>query len=147
MKVILIKDVAKVGRAGTVAEVKEGYARNFLFPHKLAQEATAGGIKKLEQDMQARSEQYARDKQESEELKVRLDALSLTIPALVQGEEKLYGSISSHDISEALKQEGFAIEKNAVELPEPIKSLGIYELTVRLHAEVKATVKLWVVKK
>ncbi|MDD5501583.1 MAG: 50S ribosomal protein L9 [Candidatus Omnitrophica bacterium] len=147
MKVILIKDVAKVGRAGTVAEVKEGYARNFLFPHKLAQEATAGGIKKLEQDMQARSEQYARDKKESEELKVRLDALSLTIPALVQGEEKLYGSISSHDISEALKQEGFAIEKNAIELPEPIKSLGIYELTVRLHAEVNATVKLWVVKK
>ncbi|MDD5042846.1 MAG: 50S ribosomal protein L9 [Candidatus Omnitrophica bacterium] len=147
MKVILIKDVAKVGRAGTVAEVKEGYARNFLFPHKLAQEATAGGIKKLEQDMQARSEQYARDKKESEELKGRLDALSLTIPALVQGEEKLYGSISSHDISEALKQEGFAIEKNAIELPEPIKSLGIYELTVRLHAEVNATVKLWVVKK
>ncbi|MFA4988851.1 MAG: 50S ribosomal protein L9 [Candidatus Omnitrophota bacterium] len=147
MKVILIKDVAKVGRAGTVAEVKEGYARNFLFPHKLAQEATAGGIKKLEQDMQARSEQYARDKKESEELKVRLDALSLTIPALVQGEEKLYGSISSHDISEALKQEGFAIEKNAIELPEPIKSLGIYELTVRLHSEVNATVKLWVVKK
>ncbi|PIQ86429.1 MAG: 50S ribosomal protein L9 [Candidatus Omnitrophica bacterium CG11_big_fil_rev_8_21_14_0_20_43_6] len=147
MEVILNKDVEKVGRAGMVVQVKEGFARNFLFPHNLAKPATAGSLKKLEQEQQARSAQSAKLKEESELVKQRLSALVLTIPALTQGEEKLYGSIHTHEIAEALKAEGFLIDKNMIDLAEPIKSLGIYEIPVKLHPDVVAKVKLWVVKK
>jgi large subunit ribosomal protein L9 len=147
MKVILNQDVEKIGRAGTVVCVKEGFARNFLFPHNLAKPATAGSLQKLEQDQLARSAQETKIKEESELVKQRLSALTLTILALTQGEEKLYGSIGSHEIAEALKTEGFPINKNNIDLDEPIKSLGIYQISVKLHPDVIATVKLQVVKK
>mgnify|MGYP001282407808 CR=1 FL=1 len=147
MEVILNKDVEKVGRAGAVVCVKEGFARNFLFPHNLAKPATASSLKKLEQDQIARIAQSVKIKEESELVKQRLSALALTIPALTQGEEKLYGSIQAHEIAEALKAEGFCIDKSIIDLPEPIKSLGIYEIPVKLHPDVIAKVKLWVVKK
>jgi large subunit ribosomal protein L9 len=147
MDVILIKDVDKVGRANTVVKVKEGYARNFLFPHNLAKPATAASLRKLEEEKKILSAQLAKIKAEAEVVRQRLDNLSLTIPALTQGEEKLYGGIHSHDISEALKREGFLVDKSSVVLDEPIKNLGIYEIPVRLHSEVTATIKVWVVKK
>jgi large subunit ribosomal protein L9 len=148
MEVILTKDVDKIGRSGAVVQVKEGFARNFLFPHNLAKPATAESLKKLEQEKQAKFAQSARLKEESELVKQRLSALSLTIPALTQGEEeKLYGSIHAHEIAEALKAEGLLIDKSMIDLEEPIKSLGIYEIPVKLHPEVVAKVKLWVVKK
>ncbi len=147
MEVILKKDVEKIGKAGTVVKVKEGFARNFLFPRNLAQPATCATLKKLEQDELARSAQSAKAKEESEKLKARLDSLSLTISALTQSEEKLYGSIQANEISEALKEEGFSIDKNLIDLVEPIKSLGIYEIPIKLHPEVIAKLKLWVVKK
>jgi len=147
MEVILKKDVEKIGKAGTVVKVKEGFARNFLFPRNLAQPATSATLKKLEQDELVSSAQSAKTKEESEKLKERLDSLSLTISALTQGEEKLYGSIHANEISEALKEEGFSIDKNLIVPVEPIKSLGIYEIPIKLHPEVIAKLKLWVVKK
>lgn len=147
MEVILKKDVEKIGKAGTVVKVKEGFARNFLFPRGLAQPVTGLTLKKLEQDAILKSAQSAKVKEESEKQKERLSALSLTISALTQGEEKLYGSIQAHDISAALKAEGFDIDKNLIDLAEPIKSLGIYEIPIKLHPEVTAKLKLWVVKK
>jgi large subunit ribosomal protein L9 len=147
MEVILNKDVEKIGRAGAVVQVKEGFARNFLFPHNLAKPATAGSLKKLEQEQMAKSAQSAKLKEESELVQQRLSKLALTIPALTQGEEKLYGSIHAQEIAEALKAEGFSIDKGLIDLEEPIKSLGIYEIPVKLHPEVIAKVKLWVVKK
>ena len=130
-----------------VVQVKEGFARNFLFPHNLAKLATADGLKKLEQAKQVVLAQSAKIKEESIQIKKRLSQLSLTIAAITCGEEKLYGSINAHEISEALKEEGFIIDKSNIELAEPIKSLGIYEVPVKLHPEVPAMVKLWVVKK
>ena len=147
MEVILNKDLDKIGRAGEVVCVKEGFARNFLFPHNLAKPATPSSLKKLEQDQLAQSAQSAKIKEEFELIKQRLSTLALTIPALTQGEEKLYGSIHAHEISEALAAEGFVITKNMIDLAEPIKSLGIYQIAVKLHPDVTATVKLWVVKK
>jgi large subunit ribosomal protein L9 len=147
MEVILNKDVEKIGKAGAVVRVKEGFARNFLFPHNLAQPATAGSLKKLEQVQQLKFAQLNKVKEELMQVKKRLSGLALTIPALTQGEEKLYGSINALDISEALKAEGFVIDKNIIDLAEPIKSLGIYEVSVKLHPEIVATFKLWVVKK
>jgi large subunit ribosomal protein L9 len=147
MEVILNKDVEKIGRAGAVVQVKEGFARNFLFPHNLAKPATPSSLKKLEQEQLIQSAQSAKIKEESELVKQHLSKLTLTIPALTQGEEKLYGSINAHEIAEALAAEGFAVNKNIIDLAEPIKSLGIYEIPVKLHPDVVAKVKLWVVKK
>lgn len=147
MEVILNKDVEKIGKAGAVVQVKEGFARNFLFPHNLAKPATAGSLKKLEEEKQAKNAQSAKAKEELLVVANRLAGFSLTISALAQDEEKLYGSISAHDISEALKAEGFSIDKNIIDLAEPIKSLGIYEIRIKLHPEITAKLKLWVVKK
>ena len=141
------QDVDKIGRANEVVQVKEGFARNFLFPHNLAKPATASSLQKLKQEQLVRFAQSAKLKEESELVKQRLTALALTISALTQGVEKLYGSIGASEIVAALKAEGFLIEKSAIDLVEPIKSLGIYEIPVKLHPEVIATVKLWVVKK
>ena len=147
MEVILNKDVDKIGRANTVVSVKEGFARNFLFPHNLAKPATSGSLKKLKQDQLTQSAQFAKVKEEFELIKQRLSTLTLTIPALTQGEEKLYGSIHAHEIAEALATEGFVINKNIIDLAEPIKSLGIYQIPVKLHPDVIAMVKLRIVKK
>ena len=147
MEVILNQDLDKIGRKGAVVCVKEGFARNFLFPHNLAKPATASSLQKLEQDQLAQSAQSAKIKEESELVKQHLSKLVLTISALTQGEEKLYGSIHTHEIAEALAAEGFAIDKNIIDLAEPIKSLGIYQIPVKLHPDVMATVKLQVVKK
>jgi len=147
VEVILNKDVEKIGRAGQVVQVKEGFARNFLFPHNLAKPATSVSLKKLEQERQSKLAQSAKLKEEAELIKQRLSAVSLTIAALTQGEEKLYGSIHAQEIAEALKSEGFSIDKSMIELAEPLKSLGIYEVPVKLHPEVETKIKLWVVKK
>ncbi|MFA5275937.1 MAG: 50S ribosomal protein L9 [Candidatus Omnitrophota bacterium] len=147
MEVILTKDVEKVGKAGAVIKVKDGFARNFLLPGGLALPVTAGNLKKLEQDKQKKAEQAEKLKNEALALKERLSGLSLTIPAISQEDEKLYGSIAAHDIAVALKEESFNIDKNLIELAEPIKQLGIYEVDVKLHPEVIAKLKIWIVKK
>ncbi|PIQ90187.1 MAG: 50S ribosomal protein L9 [Candidatus Omnitrophica bacterium CG11_big_fil_rev_8_21_14_0_20_41_12] len=147
MEVILNKDVADIGKAGQIVKVKEGFARNFLFPQNLAKPVTSGSLKILEQQKQIKFEQSLKQKEQALELKRRLDSFSLTIAALAQDEEKLYGSISAQDVFEALKNEGFLINKNNINLIDPIKSLGIYEIQVDLHPEVTAKLKLWVVKK
>ena len=104
-------------------------------------------MQKIKQDAQIKSAQAARVKEESTKLSGELDKLSLEIKALTQGESKLYGSINVHEISLALKEQGFDIDKSLIELPEPIKSLGAYQIPIKLHAEVIAKVKLTVVKK
>jgi large subunit ribosomal protein L9 len=147
MEVILIKDVDKIGRAGTVVKVKDGFARNLLLPNKLAIEVTPGNLKRLEQDKQKNLEVLEKKKQEALVLKERLDNLSLTISATAQDEKSLYGSVTAQDVSNALKEEGIEIEKSLIILDEPIKSRGIYEISVKLHPEVPAKIKTWIVKK
>lgn len=148
MEVILNQDVQNIGKAGSVVKVKDGFARNFLMPNRLAVPATPESLKKLEQEKQKKLSQMQNLKKQGEELKNKLAGLSLTLASLTQGEEeKLFGSITAQDIAAALKEEGFDIDKNLIDLAEPIKSLGIYEVPVRLHPEVLAKVKVWVVKK
>lgn len=147
MEVILNQDVDKIGKAGSVVEVKDGFARNFLIPNGLAIPLTTANLKKLEQERQRKTLRLDKIKKESEDLKERLAALSLTLPVLTQEEDKLYGSITPQDIARALKEEGFDIDKNSIALDEPIKSLGIYEVPIKLHPEVLAKVKVWIVKK
>ncbi len=147
MEVILKQDIEKIGKAGAVIKVKGGYARNFLIPNGLAVPLTPANLKRLEQEKQKKIYELEKVKKESEALGERLANLSLTLPALTQEGDRLYGGISSQDIAAALKEEGFDIEKNSIVLEEPIKSLGIYEIPVKLHPEVTAKIKVWIVKK
>jgi len=147
MEVILVKDTDKIGKAGQVLKVKDGFARNFLIPNGLAVPASAGNIKRLELEKQKKDQDSEKAKTEFLALKEKLEKLSLTISVLTQADEALYGSISAHEIVNALEEEGIKIQKSAVELPEPIKALGIYEVPVKLHPEISAKIKVWVVKK
>ncbi len=147
MEVILNQDVDKLGKAGAIVKVKEGFARNFLIPNKLAMPVTSSNLKKLQQEKQKKVAQIEKVKKEFEQLKDRLNGLSLTIPALIHEEDKLFGSISPQDIAQALKEEGFEIDKNSITMEQPIKSLGIYEIPIKLHPEVSTKIKVWIVKK
>ena len=147
MEVILIQDVDRLGKSNSVIEVKDGYARNFLIPNKLAIPLTTENLKKLEQDKEKKHLQSDKIKKLAEEKAQRLSSLSLTIPALPQEDDRLYGSITIQDVAAGLKDEGIEIDKNSIVLTEPIKSLGIYEVGIKLHPEVSGTIKVWVVKK
>ncbi|MBI4972372.1 MAG: 50S ribosomal protein L9 [Candidatus Omnitrophica bacterium] len=147
MEVILSQDIERLGKSGTVVKVKDGFARNFLIPNGLALPVTSGNLKKLEQEKLKQASQLEKLKKEAEGLAEQLSGVSLTIPSLIHEEDKLYGSITSTDIAAALKEEGFDIDKDHIQLGEPIKSLGIYEVEIKLHPEVSTKVKIWVVKK
>ncbi|MBM3244981.1 MAG: 50S ribosomal protein L9 [Candidatus Omnitrophica bacterium] len=146
MEVILNKDVDRIGKAGQVIKVKDGYARNFLIPNNLAIPVNSVNLKKLEEEKKAKLQQLEKSRKEAEELKTKLNGLSLTLPVLTE-EDKLYGSISPVDLSNALKEEGLEIDKNKIVIEEPIKALGIYEIPVKLHPEITAKLKVWIVKK
>ncbi len=147
MKVILTDNIDKIGKLGTVINVKDGFARNFLFPRKLALPSTPGNLKALEAKMKKKAKELEALKNEAEKTRARLEALSLTMPVLTQEDDKLYAGISSVDILQALKDEGIILQKRDILLEEPIRALGIYEVPVRLHPEVEGKVKVWVVKK
>jgi large subunit ribosomal protein L9 len=147
MEVILNRDVDKLGKAGQVIKVKDGFARNFLIPNGLAVPKTSVNLKRIEQEKAKKISELEKIKKESEEIKIKLDSFSLTIAALTQEEDKLYGSVSAQDIADALKEEGFDIDKNTIILEQPVKALGIYEVPIKLHPEVIANIKLWIVKK
>jgi large subunit ribosomal protein L9 len=147
MEVILTKDVNKIGKAGSVVKVKDGFARNFLMPKGLAVVVTSGNLKKLEQDKEKIALESEKRKALANELKARLDAFSLTISVLAQEDENLYGSIAAAEISSALKDEGIEVDKSCILLDSPIKALGIYEIPLKLHPEVDGKLKVWIVKK
>ena len=147
MKIVLKKDVPKLGKVGDVVKVKDGYARNYLISKEFAQEATAGNLKRLEQDKQFKEVKLQKDKLKAEELASKLSGFSCTINTEATDEDKLYGSVTNQDIALALAAEGYSIDKKSILLEEPIKKLGIYDVMVRLHLEVTTKIKVWVVKK
>lgn len=147
MEIILRQDVDKLGKIGQVIKVKDGFARNFLIPNGLAVPKTEKNLKSLEQEKAKKTLQSEKVKREAQDLGARLSNLSLTIPVLAQEEDKLYGSITGQDIAAALKEEGFEIDKDLIVLDEPIKSLGIFEIAIKLHPQVTTKIKAWIVKK
>ncbi len=147
MKVILIEKIDKVGDIGDVITVKEGYARNYLIPKKLAKEATAGNLKSLESLLKKKAAAEAKVLEEAQKIADRIAALSVSIQAQAGEEEKLFGSVSSEMIAEALSQEGVSVDKRDILLDEPIKKLGVYQVAVKIHPQVKASLKVWVVNK
>ena len=147
MEVILRQAVEKLGQPGDVVKVSSGFARNYLLPRGIAYAATAGNLKRIEQE-KARL-QAAEDGRRSgaQGIATQLEAVSLTFSARVGEEGKLFGSVTAADITEQLHAQGFdMIERRQIDLHEPIKALGVYRVPVRLHADVKPEIKVWVIK-
>lgn len=147
MKVILLENIDKLGKIGDVVNVKEGYGRNFLLPKNKAKPATPGNMKMLEELKKKQAQEDAKKEASAKALADKISNLSLTISAQAGEEEKLFGSVSNETISEALAEEGINIDKKDILLDEPIKKLGVYQVAVKVHPEVKANLKVWVVKK
>jgi large subunit ribosomal protein L9 len=147
MEVILTKDVEGIGKAGVVVKVKDGFARNFLLLQNLAVPVTAGNMKDLQEGKARSLQKEEKAKKTAEELKVKIAALSLTIAVLTQEKDKLYANITAVEVQKALSDEGIEIDKKAILMEEPIKALGIYQVPLKLHPEVTAEVKVWIVKK
>jgi large subunit ribosomal protein L9 len=146
MEVILRQAVENVGRPGDIVKVSNGYARNFLLPHGLAYEATPGNRKRIGQEKERLDAAERERVAEAQKLATRLEEVSLTFSARVGEEDKLFGSVTSADIAQQLHAQGFEIEKRQIDLHEPIKTLGVYKVPIRLHADVKPEVRVWVVK-
>ncbi len=147
MQVILQQDVSNVGRAGDVVDVREGFGRNYLLPRKLAVVADPGNIKQMEHHKRVVTAKISKMKKSAEELSAKISQVSLTIGRESGEEDKLFGSVTNKDIAEALRVEGFIVDRHDIKLDEPIKTLGIFDVSVRLHPEVNGTIKVWVVKK
>jgi large subunit ribosomal protein L9 len=146
MDVILRQAVENLGKPGDVVKVKNGYARNYLLPHNLAYEATAGNLKRIEQERNRLEAAENQRRGTAQELASKLEQVSLTFSARVGEEGKLFGSVTAADIAQQLEQQGFHIEKRQIDLHEPIKALGVYRVPVRLHADVKPEIRVWVIK-
>ena len=145
MNVILLHPVRGLGKTGDTVKVADGYARNYLIPNQLALPATAGSAKAVEHQRKLIEGRLVQEKKQAETEARELSATSCTIERLVGEENKLYGSVTDRDIAQALEAEGFTVEHSAIILEEPIKTLGVYEVPVRLHADVETKVKVWVV--
>lgn len=146
MEVILRQAVESLGKPGDVVKVSNGYARNYLLPHGVAFEATPGNLKRiqLERDRLDAAENERRDAAKG--LAEKLEQIQLTFSARVGEEGKLFGSVGAADIAQQLETQGFHIEKRQVDLHEPIKALGVYRIPIRLHADVKPEIRVWVIK-
>ena len=147
MQVILKEDVSNLGKAGDVVNVRDGYGRNFLLPKKKAILAAPNNLKQLEHQKKVVAALQMKRKKGAEEMAGKIESLSLTIPRDAGEEDKLFGSVTTKDICEALRGENYIIDRHDIHLDAPIKKLGVFEVPVKLHPEVTATVKVWVVKK
>ena len=146
MKVILRQNTEGLGQIGEVVDVKDGYARNFLIPRKLAYAALKGNVKALEEEKKTLSKKREQELTAAEALAAELEKVSVTIPVQVGEEDKIFGSVTTQMISDALKEKGHEIDKRKIEIDEPIKALGIYGVSIKLHPSVNAKIKVWVVR-
>lgn len=142
MKVILLKDVSKLGNAGDVKEASDGYARNFLFPQKLAEPATANRLKARERTLAERGAHEAHEQADYEKLALRLQSHPLHFTMKVGEQGQAFGSITAHDLAEALGKAGMAIEKQWIDLPHGIKATGEHTVMVHLPHHITATVNI-----
>jgi large subunit ribosomal protein L9 len=146
MKIILKQDYENLGNTGEVIKVKDGYARNFLIPQGIAVLATRRNMQLLEQELKNRQRLKNMEKKVAEELAEQLGKVSITAAVPVGEEDKIFGSVTSQMIADLLKEKDFDVDKKKIILDEPIKSLGIYTVSVKLHSDVTANVRVWVVK-
>lgn len=146
MEVILRQAVESLGKPGDVVKVSNGYARNYLLPHGVAFEATPGNLKRIQQEKDRLEAAENERRAAAQGLAEKLEQVQLTFSARVGDEGKLFGSVTSADVAQQLEAQGFHIERRQIDLHEPIKALGVYRIPIRLHADVKPEIRVWVIK-
>jgi large subunit ribosomal protein L9 len=146
MKVILLQDVKSLGKRGEIKEVADGYARNFLFPKKLAQQASSGNLNSLKHEKDLQADRDARALAKAREFAAQLAEKQLTVAAKCGEAGRLFGSVTSADIAAALAAQGVTVDKRKIELTETVKTLGQYQADIKLHAEVHCKISFEVVK-
>jgi len=146
MEIILKKDTPSLGKLGNVVKVTDGYARNYLIPHGIGIEATPKNLKLLEKEIKLWQKKAEKQREEAQKLAQEIEQLSLSFARKVGEEDKIFGSVTSLDIEEKIKESGIQIDRKKIHLEEPIKALGIFTVPVKLHTEVTANLKVCVVK-
>ncbi len=142
MKVILLQEVKKLGDRGDVKEVSNGYARNFLIPKGLAMEATPKALKDLETQKKTLERKEQDEKEKMEALAEKLKGVKVTLSARVGEGGKLFGSVTSKDIAQKLQEQGYNVDRRKIDLGEPIRGLGSYTVTLKLHPEISAEIEV-----
>jgi large subunit ribosomal protein L9 len=145
MKVILTKDMDNLGKAGTLVEVKPGYGRNYLIPRDMAVLATAKNVRQLDHEKAGILARSAKQKASMTAQANKLNNVEVKLARKVGEQDKLFGSVTSKDVHEALGSSGYELDRRQIHLPEPLKTLGTHEVEVRLHADVSAKVKVTIV--
>lgn len=146
MKVLLKSDVPKIGKKGELLDVKEGYARNFLIPNGLAIEASGGALKQVQEEKNAIDRKKAKEKEEAEVLAAKLKGITITLRHKAGDEGRLFGSITSAEVAEALKSKGFDIDKKKIVMDDHIRLVGEHSVKIKLHHEVTASLRVIVEK-
>lgn len=146
MNIILTEDVESLGSAGDLLKVKDGFARNYLIPGGKAMVATTQNVKMLEHQKQLVQSKLNKLKREAEQLARKIEDVSCTVAKPVGEEDKIFGAVTVADIQSGLAHEGLTIDKRKIILEEPLKSLGIFTVPIKLHPDVTAQLKVWVVK-
>lgn len=145
MRIILRQDIENLGIMGEVVTVKDGYARNYLIPRQLAYYASPTAVEKIEKEKEVYMQKRAEQKSAAEALAEKFSDLQVTIAMKVGEEGKLFGSVTSQMIADELKLQGYGIDKREITIPEQIKTLGVFQVKVKLHQEVEATLRVWVI--
>jgi large subunit ribosomal protein L9 len=146
MEVILLDSIPKLGERGTTVKVKPGYARNYLFPRQLALPASEANRRVFKESQRVVEKRDQQARGTAEQAAAKYSEVSCTIPVQVGEEDKLYGSVTTADIAKSLADQGHEVERKQIQLDEPIKELGVYTVDIKLHREVFAPIKVWVVK-
>ena len=146
MEIILLADVPSLGKVGDLLKVSDGYGRNYLIPNRLAIKATPKNRKKLEHEKRLAQDKMDKIQRDAEKVAKRIEDFSCTISKPVGESGKLFGSVTSKEIEQHLNENGFHIDRKNIDLEEPIKNLGVYTIPIRIHPEVTANLKLWVVR-
>ena len=139
-------DVQGLGSQGDVVRVAEGYARNFLLPRKLAAPVTEATRRQLAKVRKVREEQDVKEQETAQNLVKTIEQVSCTIPVKTGEGGKLFGSVTTTDIVSALKAQGVEVDKHQIDLPEPLRELGVFNIPIKVHPKVQATLKIWVVE-
>ena len=147
MKVILLQDVRGKGKKGQMLEVSDGYARNYMLPRKIAMEATADAINTMRMNDKATEERQARERAEAMELAKRMKAMTLTVYAKGGGAGRLFGSVTSQEIADALQSQGITLDKRKIVIDEPIKNVGTYTIRCKLGYEITAQLTVQIQEK
>lgn len=146
MQIVLRKDVETLGKAGSVVQVNPGYARNFLFPKKLAVRATASNLRRVADETRLKETRLDRQKSKLEARAAKLGEVSITAAVKVGEDDKVFGSVTSMMVAELLQKQGFEFDHHDIDLEEPLKALGQYDVAVKLGHGISGTITVWVVR-